>query len=122
MAPAATWRARALPQRVGPDGQLERRDAVDSLCDLMGAMAATTSGTWPHAPWFGLHEVILGCRMELQDQSVLVDAYNRAFGQLGIDWARVHEIRTAEGRAAGERRFDVTLLVDGQPVFRGLRG
>jgi hypothetical protein len=131
MSSVAEFRALALPLRVGADGQIERKDAVDALCDLMGSMAGTTAGTWPHARWFGLHEVILGARLELQDQSVLADAYNRAFTELGIDWARVHEIRTsplteeeirAKMRRQDVRRFDVTLMVDGKPVFRGLNG
>lgn len=115
-------RALALPLRLERDGQLARTDRVEALLQLMRAMAATTRGAWAHAPWFGLHELVLEARLEREDQHALTDGFNRAFTALGIDWATVHEVKTAAGREPGERRFDITLLVEGQPVFGQVGG
>lgn len=93
---------------------------VDALVSLMSAMTATTSTTWRHAPWFGLHEKFLEARLEREDQQGLADAFNLAFDKLGIEWARVHAVHTAARRDPGERRFELTLMVDGSPVFRDL--
>jgi hypothetical protein len=110
--------ALALPLRITPDGQLARAEGSESLLRLIQAMVATTSGNWPHAPWFGLHERFLGVNADVEDQASLADALNQALHHLGVTWARVQHVRSVRGAAFGERRFDVTLLVgdDGRPV------
>jgi hypothetical protein len=115
----ADVRTLALPLRVTPDGQLERADGAASLLRLIQAMVATTAGSWPHAPWFGLHERFLAINPDVEDQAGLADALNDALQRLGVTWARVQQVRSLRGGAAwGERRFDVSLLVgdDAEPV------
>lgn len=113
----------ALPLRVTQDGHLAREDGADALVRLIGAMAATTAGTWPHARWFGLHERVLGVNPDVEDQAGLTDAFNESLERLGVSWARVSQVRSVRGGAAwGERRFSITLLVgeDGRPVTAGV--
>ena len=107
-----------LPLRVTPDGQLERSDGAAAALRLIQAMVATTAGSWPHARWFGLHERFLAINADVEDQAGLADAMNDALTRLGVDWARVRQVRSVRGAAWGERRFDVTLQVgeDGSPV------
>lgn len=107
-----------LPLRVTPDGQLERADGAAAILRLIQAMVATTAGSWPHARWFGLHERFLAINPDVEDQAGLADGLNDALHRLGVDWARVQQVRSVRGAAFGERRFDVTLRVgdDGQPV------
>jgi len=109
----------ALPIRIDRNGQLERADAVDALLQVIRAMAGTTADVWPHAPWFGLYEQFAGANLGLEDQQGLTDALNVALERLGIDWATVHAVKTASHRALGERRFDITLLVDGDEPVHG---
>ncbi len=106
-----------LPLRISRDGQLERGDATEQVIRLIQAMAATTAGSWPHAPWFALHELFLDANLALQDQQTLADAINLALRNLGASWAHVAAVRTSRERAPGERRFDITLLIDGERAF-----
>ena len=109
----------ALPFRITPDGQLARSDGAEALLRLIQAMVATTSGSWPHAPWFGLHKRFLSVNADVEDQASLTDALNDALSRLGVTWGRVRQVRSLRsGAALGERRFDITLLIgeDGQPV------
>lgn len=111
----------ALPITVASDGQLERGDPVDSVLALIGAMAGTTPGTWPHAPWFGLQPRFLDANMRLEQHAGLADAINSALTELELSWVTVQSVRTARPCPPGERRFDITLAVEGQgPVFRQL--
>ena len=116
-------RTLALPLRVTRDGQLDRGDATDQIVRLIQAMVATTAGTWPHAPWFGLHEQFLEANMRLQEQPTLVDALNAALANLGAGWAQVRHVRSAATPGTGDRRFDITLLVQdddgGERVVHG---
>jgi hypothetical protein len=113
-------RSIALPIRITRDGQLDRGEDTDQVLRLIQAMAATTSGQWPHAPWFGLHEQFVGANMALQEQPLLTDAINTALANLGVDWARVRRIGTAGGRSGfGDRSFEITLLVDGERTVYG---
>lgn len=108
----------ALPIRVDRNGQLARADAVDALLALIRAMAGTTATVWPHAPWFGLYEQFAEANLGLEDQQGLADALNVAFERLGIGWAKVHAVKTSRERRLGERRFDITMLVEGgEPVY-----
>jgi hypothetical protein len=108
----------ALPIRVDRNGQLGRADSVDALLQLIRAMAGTTADVWPHAPWFGLYEHFAGANLGLEDQQGLADALNLAFAKLGVTWAQVHAVKSASRRALGERRFDITILVEGEePVY-----
>ena len=108
----------ALPIRVDRNGQLARADAVDALLQVIRAMAGTTAEVWPHAPWFGLYEHFVDANLGLEDQQGLADALNVALERLDITWAKVHAVKTARNRQLGERRFDITLLVeDGEPVY-----
>jgi hypothetical protein len=109
----------ALPLRITRDGQLERGDPTEQAIRLIQAMAATTQSGWPHAPWFGLHELFLDANLGLQDQQALADAINLALRNLGASWAQVAAVRTARDRAPGERRFDITLLIDGDRATYG---
>jgi len=111
----------ALPITVGPKGQLRRAESVDSVMALIGAMAGTTPGTWPHAPWFGLQPRFMDANMRLEQHSSLADAINTALVELDLTWVKVQAVRTAQPCPPGERRFDITLAVEGQgPVFRQL--
>ena len=105
----------ALPIRINRDGQFERADPVESLTGLLGVMAATSTRAWPHAPWFGLQEMITSGG-EIQQASRLTDAFNVALGHLGVNWARVTALRPVGPRVPGARQFELTLLVDGQRI------
>jgi len=108
----------ALPIRVDRNGQLARADAVDALLQVIRAMAGTTADVWPHAPWFGLYEQFAEANLGLEDQQGLADALNVALERLDISWATVHAVKTARQRGLGERRFEITLLVEGgEPVY-----
>lgn len=109
----------ALPLRITRDGQLERGDATEQVVRLIQAMVATTAGSWPHARWFGLHELFLDANLALQDQQALADGLNVALRNLGATWAHVAAVHTARDRAPGERRFDITLIVDGNQATYG---
>lgn len=107
----------SLPLRITPEGQLERTDPVSSLLGMVQAMAATSKQAWPHAPWFGLQELFADASMEVQDHPRIVTAVNAAFAELGINWARVSAVKRPPSRVQGERNFNITLLVDGQPAY-----
>ena len=109
----------ALPLRITRDGQFARGDATEQVIRLIQAMAGTTARSWPHAPWFGLHELFLEANLALQEQQSLADAINVALDQLGAGWARVAAVRSPRGRTPGERRFEITLLVDGEQAVHG---
>lgn len=109
----------SLPIRITRDGQFERGEATDEVIRLIQAMVATTSTSWPHAPWFGLFEVFNDANLGLQEQPALVDALNTALRNLGAGWAEVQRVHTSPDRKPGERRFDITLLVDGERAVHG---
>ena len=109
----------ALPLRITRDGQFERGDATEQVIRLIQTMAGTTQGTWSHAPWFGLHELFLDANLGLQEQQALADAINLALRHLGASWAHVAAVRTARDRSPGERRFEITLIVDGDRAVHG---
>jgi hypothetical protein len=108
-----------LPLRITRDGQFERGDATDQVVRLIQVMAATTRGSWPHAPWFGLHELFLDANVALQEQQTLADAINTALRNLGAEWVQVAAVRTPRARTPGERRFEITLIVDGEHAVHG---
>lgn len=108
----------ALPLRITRNGQFERGEATDQVIRLIQAMAGTTAASWPHAPWFGLHELFLDANLALQEQQTLADAINLALKNLGASWVQVAAVRTPRGRP-GERRFEITLLVDGDRAVHG---
>jgi hypothetical protein len=109
----------SLPIRITRAGQLERGEATDQVIRLIQAMAATTSTSWPHARWFGLFEMFNDANLGLQEQPALVDALNTALANLGAGWAEVQRVRTSPDRKPGERRFDITLLIDGEHAVHG---
>jgi hypothetical protein len=111
-APAAVL---ALPFRVDADGRLARSAPADALVRLFRAMAATTAGAWPHAPWFGLAEAFAAANPQLEDQQGLADALNRGLAGLGVGWARVASVRTVPS-GYGERAFRIALEVEGGAV------
>jgi hypothetical protein len=100
-----------LPLQITPAGQFARAEGSDALIALIRAMITTTRNSWPHAPWFGLHERFLAINPDVEDQAGIADALNAAFAELGVHWARVHQFRSVRGGAYGERRFAVTLQV-----------
>jgi hypothetical protein len=104
-------RTLALPLRVNPDGTLQRADAADALLVMIRAMVAASpaSGTC-----FGVHEAFLRANPALQDQQRLADALNEALAELGIDWARVQGVHTERAGQPWERRFGITLRIDGR--------
>ncbi len=102
-----------LPLRVDADGQLARTDARDALLRLFRALAATPAGSWPHAPWFGLQQLLAGANMHLEDQQPVADALNRALTELGVPWARVLAVSTAPQAAYGVRGFRIALAIEG---------
>lgn len=105
----------AIPLRVDSDGQLERCDAAQSLIGLIRVIVQSSSGAWPHAPWFGLSEAFENANLELKEQARLADALNAVFDKLDLKWARVKSIRTPAA-PPGERHFDLTLMIDGTVV------
>jgi hypothetical protein len=112
----------ALPIRVGPDGRLGRGEGDEVLVEFIGVLAATTAGTWPHAPWLGLHELFARANLGLREQPAIADAIDLAFRQLGVSDVVVQSVRTAPQRDLGERRFEVTLLRSGRPVHGTVTG
>jgi len=62
----------ALPLRITRDGQLERGEATEQVVRLIQAMVATTAGSWPHARWFGLHELFLDANLSFDSAGVFV--------------------------------------------------
>lgn len=115
----AQGRTLALPIRVEPDGRLTRADATESLLRLIEKMAASSRGSWRHAPWFGLHEMFVEANPLLQDQQRIADALNLAFGELGVRWARVQSVTSAPSSEFGERRFNITLTTEGGSAVHG---
>ncbi len=115
-------RTLALPLRVTPDGRLARDDGATALLRLIQAMVATTAGSWPHAPWFGLHERFLAINADVEDQAGLADALNEALTRLGVTWGRIQQVRSVRGAEYGERGFSVTLQLadDDHPVFAAI--
>jgi hypothetical protein len=109
-------RTLALPLRVNPDGQLQRADAEDTLMALIQAMVAASPAAGSH---FGVHESFRRANLALQDQPRLADALNEALDELGVDWARVLGVHTDAGAEPWERRFRVTLRVDGARAVHG---
>ena len=112
-------RTLSLPLRINRDGQLDRGESTEQIIHLIQAMVATTAHSWPHAPWFGLHELFLEANLALQEQQTLLEAVNTALTNLGVTWARVAHIKTSRDAAQGERRFAITLLVEGEPAVEG---
>jgi hypothetical protein len=109
-----------LPLRVGRDGQLARSTPHDALVRLFGAMAATSRTAWPHAPWFGLAEVLAEANVQLEDHPALADALNAALAGLGVTWTRVERVHTAPA-AHGQRAFHIVLVsAEGQAVHAEL--
>jgi hypothetical protein len=108
----------SLPLRISRDGQLERGDATEQVIRLIQAMVATTAGAWPHAPWFGLHELFTEANLALAEQQTLLEAVNAALEKLGVTWARVASMKTARDAGYGVRQFAITLVVDGEPTVQ----
>lgn len=104
-------RTLALPLRVNPDGNLERVDAADTLLAMIRAMVAASPASGTR---FGVHEEFRRANPALQDQQRLADALNEALAELGIDWARVLAVHTERAEQPWERRFGVTLRIDGR--------
>ena len=104
-------RTLALPLRVNPDGKLERADAADTLLAMIRAMVAASPASGSR---FGVHEAFCRANPALQDQPRLADALNEALRELGIDWARVSRVHTEPAAQPWERRFGVTLRIDGR--------
>lgn len=114
--------ALALPVALAADGQLDRADLADAVAELIGVMAATSQGFWPHAPWFGLLEQFESARADVQEHPRLADAINVALRELGSSELSVVTVRNAPS-TYGERRFDLVLTSgDGAPVFRQVKG
>lgn len=114
----------AFPLRIGVDGRLVRGDRREAVLHLFKAMAGTPSRTWPHAPWFGLHEAFLGANTALEDQPRLADLLNDGLKALGITWARVESVTTARGESAADavgaaRGFNITLALEDGEFFHG---
>jgi hypothetical protein len=104
-------RTLALPLRVNRDGKLERADAGDTLLAMIRAMVAASPASGTR---FGVHEAFRRANPALQDQQCLADALNEALTELGIDWARVLGVHTEPGEQPWERRFGITLHIDGR--------
>ncbi|HEX8455182.1 MAG TPA: hypothetical protein VF647_24090 [Longimicrobium sp.] len=104
-------RTLALPLRVEPDGKLERADAGDTLMAMIRAMVAASPASGTR---FGVHEAFRRANPALQDQQCLADALNEALAELGIDWARVVGVHTEPAQEPWERRFGITLRIDGR--------
>lgn len=101
----------ALPLRVNPDGKLERADAAEALLAMIRAMVAASPASGSR---FGVHEEFRRANTELRDQQRLADALNEALAELGIDWGRVVGVHTEAMEQPWERRFGVTLRIDGR--------
>lgn len=104
-------RTLALPLRVNPDGKLERANAADTLLAMIRAMVAASPASGSR---FGVHEAFRRANPALQDQQRLADALNEALAELGIDWARVLGVHTERSGQPWERRFGITLHIDGR--------
>jgi len=112
----------ALPVSLAPDGSLQRAEQADAVAGLIGVMASTSQGFWPHAPWFGLLELFESARVDVQEHPRIADAINVALRELGTDGLLVTTVRNAAG-AFGERHFDLVMTRgDGAPVFRQVKG
>jgi hypothetical protein len=109
-------RSVALPIRITADGQLERTDAVEALAAVLHIMAASSARTWPHAPWFGMQEMIAARRGEIQQPARLAEAFNTGLAGLGVDWARVETVRPVRQAGSSEVAFEVALRIDGHGV------
>jgi hypothetical protein len=90
---------------------------------LIGAMAVTAPGAWPHAPWFALLPVVAKANPALQEHPAIADALNVALSKLGVVSVRVAGVRTAADEDAGaERAFDISLVLeDGQIAHERVR-
>ncbi len=107
----------ALPLRITPEGQLDRAAPLDSLLGMIKVMATTSRRAWPHAPWFGLLEAFSEATTAVTDHPRIALALNAALDGLGVEWARVSSVKRVVSREASERDFEITMLIDGQPVY-----
>lgn len=109
-------RTLALPIRVNPDGQLQRAEAGDTLLALIQAMVAASPAGGSR---FGLHDAFRRANPALQDHPGLADALNDALDELGVTWARVAGVHADPGVDRAERRFAITLRIDGESPVHG---
>lgn len=103
----------ALPLVVDANGQFRRESQADSIVSLVGVMANTHSGFWPHAPWFGLLELFEESQMQVQELPRIGDAISNALVQLGVEGLSV-TVHNATGEY-GSRAFKITIREDGRP-------
>lgn len=106
----------AIPIALSPDGRFATADAVDGLTRLFEIMFATSRETWPHAPWFGLYELV-SARPVMEVE--IAEQLNEALRGLGVHWARVANVESEllDGRRSGQRRFRIDLVdEDGRPL------
>jgi hypothetical protein len=103
----------ALPLVVEASGQLRRESQADAIVRLIGVMANTHSGFWPHAPWFGLLELFEESKTQVDELPRIGDAINSALQQLGVPGLTV-AVHNAAGEY-GARAFRITVREDGRP-------
>lgn len=114
--------ALALPLTIGANGLFARVTTADAVAQLIGVMSSTSSGFWPHAPWFGLLELFENAKTDVQDLPRITDAINIALKELGCDAVRVQSVRNPGGEQYGSRHFDIALAdTDGNLIFRQIK-
>jgi len=104
-------KALAFPFSVGADGSCRRSSLGDSVATLIGVMAATERGFWPHAPWFGLREVFESVEPGVRGVPGADDAIAGALEQLGITAVTVR-VEQVEG-SYGVREFAIHVREEG---------
>jgi hypothetical protein len=100
----------AFPIRLTADGRFLTEDPWVALTDLIKVMFATPSRVWPHAAWFGLHELVSGPNLYI----VRVErALNTAFEELGVTWVSVASVDAPATGPVGERTIRLEFKVAG---------
>jgi hypothetical protein len=74
----------ALPLTIGRNGAFVRQDRSDAIVAVIGVMASTPAGFWPHAPWFGFREALEASRAQVEQVSGADDAIREALRHLGV--------------------------------------
>ncbi len=80
-------------------------------------MFATSNTTWPHAPWFGLYELVSSKQVWGIE---VAEGLNEAFKNLGIEWAEVTSVEDPEMKSGGERAFHIEFRGSDGQTFHAL--
>jgi hypothetical protein len=81
----------AVPLRISRRGRLVRGDPWRALEQLIGVMLLTPAQALRHAPWFGLHEILVNpdAQRDAEIKRDLEPALTEVLKELNVTWATV---------------------------------